>query len=143
MASNTKPVFPKTPIAAVGQTLLTANTAKDGTGTVVTLVTAGADGAKFDGVNIAYTGTSVATTLKLFLNNGGATTTAANNTLIKTINVPANTLASEVNSAADFFTAALSGGSLMMPPNYKITACIGITVANAIHVLGTAGDLTA
>ena len=143
MASNTKPVFPKTPLAAVGQTLLTANTAKDGTGTVVTLVTAGNDGAKFDGVNIAYTGTSVATTLKLFLNNGGATTTAANNTLIKTINVPANTLASEVNSAADFFTAALSGGSLMMPPNYKITACIGITVASAISVLGTAGDLTA
>jgi len=143
MAANTKPVYPKTPVATVGQTLATANTAKDGTGTVVTLLTAGSDGAKFDGVNVAYTGTSVATTLKLFLNNGSATSTATNNVLIKTINVPANTMTSEINTAADFFTKALDGGSLMVPPNYKITACIGVTVANAIYVLPTAGDLTA
>ena len=44
MPANTSPVFPLTPVVPVGQTLTTANTAKDGTGTVVTLYTAGANG---------------------------------------------------------------------------------------------------
>ena len=141
MAANFKPVFPLTPRIGVGQTLLTANTAKDGTGTVVTLYTAGTDGAKVDGVNVAYTGTSVATVLRLYVNNGAATTTATNNTLIKSVVIPANTLASEVNSAADFFTTALNGGSIMLPAGYKITAHIAVTVANAIAVSAMGGDL--
>jgi hypothetical protein len=141
MAANTNPVFPLAPRIVVGQTLLTANTSKDGTGTVVTLYTAGADGAKVDGVNVAYTGTSVATVLRLYVNNGSATTTAANNTLIKAITVPANTMTSEVNTAADFFTTALAGGSIMLPAGYKITAHIAVTVAAAIAVTVTGGDL--
>ena len=124
MAANTSPVLPITPQVPVGQTLLTANTNKDGTGTVVTLFTAGANGSKVDGVQIAYTGTSVATVVRLFVNNGSATTTASNNTLIKSISVPANTMTSEISTASDFYTPLLNGGSLMLPAGYKIIATV-------------------
>lgn len=141
MAANFKPVFPLTAQIPVGQTLITANAAKDGTGTVSTLFTAGINGSKIDGVNVAYTGTTVATVLRLFVNNGSSTAVATNNTLIKSINVPANTMTSEVSTAADFFTTALNSGSIMLPGGYKITATIAISVATALSVTATGGDL--
>ena len=140
MAANTNPVFPLTAQVPVGQTITTANTAKDGTGTVVTLFTAGVNGSKVDGVQVAYTGTSVATVLRLFINNGSTNATAGNNTLYKSISVPANTL-SETAAAADFFTSLVNGGSLMLPAGYKLMATIGTTVAAALALTASGGDL--
>lgn len=136
MAANTQPVFPLTPVVPVGNTLLTANTAKDGTGTVSTLYTAGANGSKLSGVQIAYTGTSVATVLRLFINNGSANSTPANNSLYQSITVPANTL-SEVAAAADINVPL----SLTLPAGYKLLATIGTTVAAALAVTASGGDL--
>lgn len=136
MAANTAPVFPLTPVVPVGQTLLTANTAKDGTGTVATLYTAGANGSKLNGVQIAYTGTSVATVLRLFINNGSSPTVPANNSLYQSITIPANTL-SEVAAAADINYAL----SLTLPAGYKLMATIGTTIAAAIAVTASGGDL--
>ena len=131
---------PLTPVVQVGKTLLTANTAKDGTGPVVTLYTAGSNGSKVDGVQVDYTGTSVATVLRLFVNNGLTPTVAANNTLFKSISVPANTL-SETAAALDFYTQMIGSGSLMLPAGYNILATIGTTIAAAIAVTATGGDL--
>jgi hypothetical protein len=136
MAANTQPVFPLTPVIPVGNTLLTANTAKDGTGTVATLYTAGANGSKVSSIQIAYTGTSVATVLRLFINNGGANSTPANNSLYQSISVPANTL-SETAAAADINTPL----SLTLPAGYKLLATIGTTVAAALAVTVNGGDL--
>jgi len=136
MAANTTPVFPITPVVTVGKTLLTANTAKDGTGTVVTLYTAGANGSKLNGVQIAYTGTSVATVLRLFVNNGATPTTATNNSLYQSITIPANTL-SEVAAAVDINYPL----SLTLPANYTLLATIGTTIAAAIAVTASGGDL--
>jgi enamine deaminase RidA (YjgF/YER057c/UK114 family) len=116
--------------------LLTANTAKDGTGTVATLYTAGVNGSKLNSVQIAYTGTSTATVLRLFINNGSVNSTPANNSLYMSITVAANTL-SEVAAAADI-TQALS---LTLPAGYKLLATIGTTVAAALHVTASGGDL--
>ena len=136
MAANTSPVFPLTPVISVGNTLLTANTAKDGTGTVATLYTAGVNGSKLNGVQIAYTGTSTATVLRLFINNGSVNSTPANNSLYMSITVPANTL-SEVAAAADISQAL----SLTLPAGYKLLATIGTTVAAALAVTASGGDL--
>jgi hypothetical protein len=136
MAANTSPVFPLTPVAVVGQTITTANTAKDGTGTVVTLHTAGANGSKVDGVYVAYTGTSVQTCLRLFINNGSTNATAGNNALLKSVTVPANTL-SETAAAADFFVSL----GVALPAGYKINATIGTAVAAALALTATGGDL--
>lgn len=136
MAANTSPVFPITPVVVTGQTIATANTAKDGTGTVVTLYTAGANGSKCDGVYVAYTGTSVQTVLRLFVNNGSTNATAGNNALIKSVTVPANTL-SETTAASDVFIPL----GIMLPAGYKINATIGTTVAAALALTATGGDL--
>lgn len=136
MPANFKPVFPLTPVVSVGQTIATANTAKDGTGTVVTLYTAGANGSKVGNIQVAYTGTSVATVLRLFINNGSTNATAGNNTLFKSITVPANTL-SEVAAAADITTEL----NITLPPGYKINATIGTTVAAALALTVNGGDL--
>lgn len=145
MAANQKPVYPLYPNVGVGQTITTANTAKDGTGTVVTLYTAGAaataaggtsNGSKCDAVQVAYTGTSIATVLRLFINNGSSTAVAANNTLFKSVTVAANTL-SEVAAAADFSVPV----GLTLPAGYKITATIGTTIAAALSLTASGGDL--
>lgn len=136
MPANTSPVFPLTPVIPVGQTLATANTAKDGTGTVATLYTAGANGSKLSGVQIAYTGTSVATVLRLFINNGSTNATATNNSLYKSVAIPANTL-SEVAAANDIPVSL----DLTLPAGYKLMATIGTTIAAAIAVTASGGDL--
>ena len=136
MTANYKPVFPRVPVMPVGQSLLTANTAKDGTGAVATLYTAGAEGSKIGNLQVAYTGSSVATVLRLFINNGVTNATAANNSLYKSFTIPANTL-SEVAAAADL-TFELG---FTLPPEYKLLATIGTTVASALIPTINGGDL--
>jgi hypothetical protein len=87
-------------------------------------------------IQIAYTGTSVATVLRLFINNGGANSTPANNSLYQSISVPANTL-SETAAAADINVPL----SLTLPAGYKLLATIGTTVAAALAVTVNGGDL--
>lgn len=130
------PVFPITPVCPVGQTLSTANTAKDGTGTVVTLYTAGANGSKLNNIQIAYTGTSVATVLRLFINNGSTNTVASNNSLYMSISVPANTLSE--TAAANDITVSLP---ITLPAGYKILATIGTSIASPIYATITGGDI--
>ncbi len=136
MTANTNPVFPLTPVVPVGQTVITANTAKDGTGTMVTVYTAGANGSKVGSLQIAYTGTSVATCLRIFLNNGSTNATAGNNSLLLSVTVPANTL-SEVAAANDI-TVPLN---LTLPAGYKLNVAIGTTIAAALAVTANGGDL--
>ena len=100
MAANTSPIYSLAPIVAWG-TLTTANTAKDGTGTVVTVFTADAtEGGRIEKIKIRAAGTNVATVLRVFLNNGSTNATAANNTLYTESTIAATTL-SEVAALAD------------------------------------------
>lgn len=133
-------ITPQTPIVVVGQTVATANTAKDGTGTVVTVYTAGANGAKVDGIYVAYTGTSVQTCMRIFLNNGLTNATATNNSLLKSATIPANTL-SETAGANDLFIPIGATGGLTIPAGYKVNVTIGTTVAAALALTGSGGDL--
>jgi hypothetical protein len=136
MAANTTPSFVLTPVIGVGSIIATANTALDGTGTVSTLFTAGANGARVDYVLIKYTGTSVATLARIFINNGGATTTAANNSLFVEQAITANTI-SQVASQANTFVVSLN---ITLPAGYKITATIGTTVAAGLTFSAYGGN---
>lgn len=55
--------------AAVAQ-VTTANTNRNGTGTIVTVFTAGANGSRIDDISIDATGTTTAGVVRLFLNDG-------------------------------------------------------------------------
>lgn len=137
MAANTTPIYTLTPNITVGQTIATANTAKDGTGTVVTVFTAGTNGAKPEGVIFRGIGTNVATVARIFINNGSTNATATNNTLFAEITLAATTL-SEVGALADY--RYQFPDNLRLPNGYKILITIGTTVAAGYAVTGYGGD---
>lgn len=134
MTANMNPIFPITPKIGWG-TILTANTAKDGTGTVVPIFTAGVNGSRVDQIKVRPTGTSVATVLRVFINNGMTNATAANNSLYTEATVPAVTL-SEMVAQVDTVIPL----NLTLPAGYVLNCTIGTTVAAALAVTAQGGD---
>ena len=65
----TDPQFASTIRTAVAQ-VSTANTNRDGTGTIVTVFTAGSSGSRIETVDITATGTTTAGMIRLFLHDG-------------------------------------------------------------------------
>lgn len=61
--------YAATPRTAVAQ-VSTANTARDGTGTLATVFTAGTGGSRIDDITIIATGTTTAGMVRLFLHDG-------------------------------------------------------------------------
>lgn len=124
MPANTSPVFGLTPNVGWVVAFTAANTAKDGTGTVQTVFTAGSNGAMFNKVVFRAAGTNVATVARIFLNNGSTNSTAANNALIGEVTLPATTLSE---------TGALSqyewNWNQPIPAGYKINVVIGTAVS--------------
>lgn len=135
MPANTTPIFPLTPNVTVGNTVSAANTALDGTGTVTTLFTAASNGSRVDYVRVKNTGTAVATVFRLFVNNGGATSTAANNSLVAEQTIAAYTL-SQTAASADYVIPL----GLNLPSGYRLTASVGTVVAAALVVTVIGGD---
>jgi hypothetical protein len=134
MPANTTPIFSSVGSIQWGPTILNAaNTAKDGTGTVTTVATgnnAGNNAGNFVQKLIARSlGTNVATVLRVFINNGGVNTTAANNSLIAELTLPATTL-SEVAAQADYVLPL----NFALPAGFKINVTIGTTVAAGYQV---------
>ena len=107
--------------------------AKDGTGTVNTVATgnnAGNNAGNFVQKLIARPlGTNIATVLRVFINNGGVNTTAANNSLIAELTLPATTL-SEVAAQPDYVLPL----NFALPAGFKINATIGTAVAAGYQV---------
>ena len=126
MAANINPIYSKLGDIQWPATLIaTANTAKDGTGTVHTVFTADAtNGGRLEKVRACPTGTATASVLRLFINNGSTNATPANNILVAEVSLPAITL-SEV--AAQSAVEVLC--EFALPAGYKINATIGTTVA--------------
>lgn len=134
MPANTTPIFPVTPVVSWG-TVATANTAKGGTGTVVTVYTAGANGGRVDYLKVRALGTNVATVLRVFVNNGSDPTTAANNSLFIDWTIAATT-SSETAQLLDNLIPL----DLPLPAGYKLNVTIGTTVAAGLQVTAVGGD---
>lgn len=131
---NTSPIYSGTPNIAWG-TVATANTAKDGTGTVVTVFTAGADGGRCDYVRARALGTNIATVLRVFINNGSSNAVAANNTLFTEITVAATTLSEVAAQVENTINLGLA-----LNPGYKVNITIGTTIAAGLAITGVGGD---
>lgn len=132
---NTKPIYSSIPIVSVGGNLATANTAKDGTGTVVTAFTADAtNGGRIEKLKVRAAGTNVATVLRIFINNGASNAVASNNSLYFEATIAPTTL-SEVAAQAD--NEIFLG--LALPAGYKINVTIGTTVAAGLATTGVGG----
>jgi hypothetical protein len=134
MAANTTPIFPLTP--AIGwANLVTANTAKDGTGTVGTIFTAGANGGIVATLKARATGTNTASVLRIFINNGSTNATPANNSLYMELSLPGTTL-TEVAAQNDLELLL----NLPLPAGYKLNAVIGTTVAASWQITAVGGN---
>jgi hypothetical protein len=134
MPANTAAIFPLTPVMSWGL-VETANTAKDGTGTQVTVYTAGANGSRVDRLKVRNTGTAVQTVLRVFINKGADPATPANNTLYMEQTIPACTL-SETTAQTDIIIPL----DIALPAGYLVNVAVGTTVAAELAVTCEGGD---
>lgn len=137
MAANTSPIFVRR--AAIQWSAIpaaTANTAKDGTGTTYAAFVADAtEGSFLYKLRVRALGTNVATVLRVFLNNGSTSATAANNSLITELTMPSTTL-SEVAALSEYEVPL----NVALPAGYKILVCVGTAIAAGASVIGIGGD---
>lgn len=135
MTANTSPIFVLTPHNEWGANITTANTAMDGTGTVITCFTAGANGSYVSSISVRALGTNTASVLRVFQNNGSSNTTAGNNVLIADFTLPATTASN---------TAALAPVDIpinrMLPAGHVLNLTLGTTVSAGYAVCAWGGD---
>ena len=112
------------PILGYSGLVTTANTARDGTGTVSTIFTADAtNGGRAFRVTAMAAGTNPQSVLRIFYNNGDATSTASNNVLIAEVDLPPTTASASLPLAPVYKDLNLD-----IPPSTnpgRITCCVG------------------
>ena len=159
MAVTATPIFTQTPNVgannAILSTAMTNTKAFDGTetaGTALALIfTAGANGSRVDQVvcRLASTngatasGTSAATLVRFWINNGSANTTATNNIFLGEVAIPATAVTALATAVLTTYPLTLPVNGLNLPATYRIYA--GTTVAAggtniAIAVSAIGGD---
>jgi hypothetical protein len=136
MAANTAPIFPRTPQVEWSNAVLAANTTTDLTsGTIYQVFAADAtEGSRVDYLQIMALGTNVATVLRVWINNGSTTATAANNVMHKNIALPATTLSQTAQLTEQQVNLDLS-----LPPGYKLYVTLGTAVAAGYCVTAVGG----
>lgn len=146
MAQNTNPIFPLIPVnswvsgpaANAATPGVTANTTTDLTsGTIYgPIETAGAvEGSRLDFIKVRALGTNVQTVIRIWINNGAATTTAANNTLYLERTLSATTV-SQTAEQPDLFLQL----NISLAPGYRVYATFGTAVAAGFHLTAVGGD---
>lgn len=136
MAANTAPIFPRTPQVEWSNAVLAANTTTDLTsGTIYQVFAADAtEGSRVDYLQIMALGTNVATVLRVWINNGSTTATAANNVMYKNITLPATTVSQTAQLTEQQVNLDLS-----LPPGYKLYVTLGTAVAAGYGVTAVGG----
>jgi len=121
---------PNLGIAAIS----TANTNRDGTGTIGTVLTAGASGSRIDAVMLKATGTTTAGMIRLFVHNG--TTAYLLNEIPVLANTPSSTApAWEVQMNASTMSQLFP---IILPTGFSLRA--STNNAETFNVLAVGGD---
>ena len=127
------PQYAATPRCAIGQ-ISTANTNRDGTGTLGTVFSAGASGSRIDAIDLKATGTTTAGMIRLFIHDG------ANARLLTEIPV----LAVTPSATLPAWEAQLNSNSmsqilpLVLPTGYSLRAATNN--AETFNVIALGGD---
>lgn len=137
MAANNKPIFGLTPnVGPLNALVLTAGNVYDGnTANMVTVFTAAGNGSYIERLRCKANSSNIATVLRVFINNGSAYTTPANNILYDEISLPATTASSTAAVALQEIAMGFA-----LPAGYRIGVCVGTTVANGWYVTGIGMD---
>lgn len=130
MPANTSPIFPLTPVIGAGQ-VSTANSTRDGTGTLATILTGGTNGTRVQKITIKATVTTTAGMIRLFIDD------LTNKRLWKEVLVTAITVSATV--AGFEYTLQLFGeDALHLPSGYILKA--STEKAEAINVIAEGGN---
>jgi hypothetical protein len=132
VTANFSPVFPLTPNVGLGKAVV-ANTSRDGTGTLVDVLTTGANGTIINRIQAWAQVTTVASTIRLFLFDG------ATNWLYEEIAVAAVTPSGTVSAWSGASARVTPATPLTLPTGWKIRACTND--AQAVNVIAEGGDL--
>jgi hypothetical protein len=139
MAQNTNPIFPLVPeITWINTGAVTANTTTDltaGTNYNSGFTAEATNGSRVDFIRVRALGTNVATVMRVWLNNGSATGTAANNTLFFERTLAATTV-SQTAELADVILPI----NISLPAGYKIYYTFGTAVAAGYSIQVVGGD---
>ena len=127
----TAPVFASTPRCAMAQATA-ANTNRDGTGTLVTVLTAGATGSRLERVRIVAAGTTTAGVVRLFIHDG------TNARLLHEMLVSAITPSTTVQVWSADIDMSFNGGSILLPNGYSLRA--STHNAETFNVIAIGGD---
>jgi hypothetical protein len=129
----TQAQYAATPKVGIG-VISTANTARDGTGTIGTVFTAGASGSRIDAISIKATGTTTAGMIRLFIHDG------TNARLLTEVPVVALTPSGTVPAwEAQLNTNSLSQVlPIILPTGYSLRA--STNNAETFNVIAIGGD---
>jgi hypothetical protein len=157
MPVTATPVFTQTPNVgsnnAILSTAMTNTKAFDGTeaaGTAMALVfTAGANGARVDQVTCRFastngataSGTSAASLIRFWINNGSVNTSAANNIFLGEVAMAATSVTALGTGVLAVNYLTLPTGGLNLPATYRIyagstVAAGGTNIAFAVNAIG-------
>jgi hypothetical protein len=130
MTQNRTPIFVETPKIGLGQ-VSTANTNRDGTGTIATIFTAGSNGSRVNRVITKAVGTTTAGMVRLYIHDG------ANARLWKEVSVTAITPSATVESFKNeiYMPGELA---LVLPTGYSIRA--STHNAETFNIIAEGGD---
>ena len=130
MAANTKPIFTKT--VAYGQaTVDTANTNRDGTGAIVSVITGGTDGTRITRITIKAQVTTTAGMVRLYIDD---TTTVK---LIKEVLVTAITASATV-AAFESVLEFTGERAINLKSGHELQA--STEKSEAINIIAEGGD---
>ena len=116
-------------VRAAAAQVSVANTARNGTGTIVTVFTAGSSGSRIDDISIDATGTVTAGVVRLFINDG--TTSYLWQEILVTATTPSTTIA--------VWSSTLLNQALVIPSGWSLRA--STNNAETFNILVTrAGD---
>jgi len=139
MAQNTNPIFPLVPVVTwVNTGAVTANTTTDltaGTNYNSNFTANATNGSRVDFIRVRALGTNAQTVMRVWINNGSTTATAANNTLFfeRTL---ASTTVSQTAEQIDVMVPM----NVSLPVGQKIYYTFGTAVAAGYSIQVVGGD---
>lgn len=131
MAMTATPVFVQTPKQWFAQ-VSTANTNRDGTGTLVDIVSGATNGTKIDCIYIQAAGTVTAGVVRLYVNDG------TNTRLWKEVMVTATTPSTSVQAWNSTIDLSYPGGGMFIPNGYKLRA--STHNSETFNIIAVGGD---
>lgn len=138
MPANTAPIFTIVPEVMWTANMTAANTGNLSAGTAYIVFSAGTNGSYVQKIRFRHQSNntnSVATVARVFINNGGATGTTANNTIFDEITIAANT-ASQTAASTNYELPL----NFALPPLYTMYVTLGTASASGIQATVIGGD---